>query len=555
MHRGPIRWWGSRRGLAPWFAVLQVTNLRVDVGGVTLIDGVSFTVRAGEKVGLVGRNGAGKTSMLKVIGGANDAAGGSVRFDGGLGYLPQDPRLDMVPDDVTALRHVLSGRGFDEALERIDKLQVAMEADPSTRNIERYTRALERFRMDGGYSAESEVRRLAAGIGLADDKLDLPLGALSGGQRRRVEVVRILFAGSDVLLLDEPTNHLDADAKLWMLDFLASYRGALIVISHDLDLLDDAITRVIHLDRGGDTATGVMHEYKGTYSQYLKAREADEVRLAKEIAQQAKEIERLQTIVDRFGAKATKAAMAHSIEKRIDRLKESAPQSVQARKVLKLRLPEPPHCARTVLEASDLAVSYPGLDVFEDVTFDAGRGDRVLVMGLNGAGKTSLLRVLAGVTEPLFGTVKWGMGVSVGYYAQEHEGIRSGASLVEHMREASGRMGDGELRGLLGMFGLVGDKVWQDASTLSGGEKTKLALAQLVGGKHNVLLLDEPTNNLDPGSRTAVADSLSSWGGTLIVVSHDAEFVEALDPDRALLMPDGSVDHWHDSFLELVTLA
>jgi ATPase subunit of ABC transporter with duplicated ATPase domains len=535
--------------------VLQVRGLRVDVGGVTLIDGVTFTVRAGEKVGLVGRNGAGKTSMLKVIGGANEAARGSVSYDGGLGYLPQDPRLDMVPDDVTALHHVLSGRGFDEALDRIDKLQVAMEADPTERAIDRYTRALERFRMDGGYSADSEVRRLAAGIGLADEKLDLPLGALSGGQRRRVEVVRILFAGSDVLLLDEPTNHLDADAKLWMLDFLRSYRGALIVISHDLDLLDSALTRVIHLDRGADSATGEMHEYKGTYSQYVAARDADEVRLAKQVAQQAKEIERLQTIVDRFGAKATKASMAHSIEKRIARLQETAPQSRAARKVMKLKLPEPPHCARTVLEASQLAVSYPGLDVFEDVSFDAGRGDRVLVMGLNGAGKTSLLRVLAGITEPVIGTFRWGMGVSVGYYAQEHEGIRSGATLVDHMREAAPALGEGEHRALLGMFGLVGEKVFQDASTLSGGEKTKLALAQLVGGKHNVLLLDEPTNNLDPGSRTAVADSLSSWGGTLIVVSHDAEFVEALQPDRALLMPDGDVDHWHDDFLELVTLA
>jgi ATPase subunit of ABC transporter with duplicated ATPase domains len=430
-----------------------------------------------------------------------------------------------------------------------------MEADPSDRAIERYTRAIERFRMDGGYSAESEVRRLAAGIGLADDKLDLPLGALSGGQRRRVEVVRILFAGSDVLLLDEPTNHLDADAKAWMLDFLRGYRGALIVISHDLDLLDEAITRVIHLDRHGDETTGTMHEYKGTYSQYVAGREADEVRLAKQIAMQAKEIDRMQNIIDRFGAKATKASMAHSLEKRIDRLKATGPESTVARKVLKLRLPEPPHCGRTVLEAQDLAVSYPGLDVFEDVTFDLGRGDRILVMGLNGAGKTSLLRVLAGITEPVIGSFEWGMDVSVGYYAQEHEGIRSGANLVDHMREATGGMGDGELRALLGMFGLVGDKVFQDASTLSGGEKTKLALAQLVGGKHNVLLLDEPTNNLDPGSRTAVADSLSSWGGTLIVVSHDAEFVEALAPDRALLMPEGKVDHWHDDFLELVALA
>ena len=535
--------------------MLQVRDLKVDVGGVTLIDGVSFTVRAGEKVGLVGRNGAGKTSMLKVVGGATKAAGGSVNYQGGLGYLPQDPRLDNVPGDLTALNHVLSGRGFDEALERIAKLQAAMEADPTERAIDRYTRALERFRIDGGYSAESEVRRLAAGIGLADDKLDLPLGALSGGQRRRVEVVRILFAGSDVLLLDEPTNHLDADAKVWMLDFLASYRGALVVISHDRDLLDESITRVIHLDRGADTATGTMFEYKGTYSQYVAGREADEVRLAKQIAQQAKEIDRLQNIVDRFGAKATKASMAHSLEKRITRLKEHAPESSTARKALKLRLPEPPHAPRTVVEVADLAVSYPGLDVFEDVTFDAGRGDRMLIMGLNGAGKTSLLRVLAGITEPVIGTVTWGKGISAGYYAQEHEGIRAGLDLVAHMREGAPNLGDGELRGLLGMFGLVGDKVFQDASTLSGGEKTKLALTQLVGGRHNVLLLDEPTNNLDPGSRTAVAEALSSWTGTLIVVSHDAEFVEALQPDRALLMPDGQVDHWHDDLLELVTLA
>lgn len=535
--------------------MLSVTGLKVEVGGVVLNENVTFTVRPGEKVGLVGRNGAGKTSMLKIIGGAADAAAGSVRHEGGLGYLPQDPRLDLVPEDMTALQHVLSGRGFDEALERISKLQAAMEADPTTRNIDRYTRALERFRMDGGYSAESEVRRLAAGIGLADEALDLPLGALSGGQRRRVEVVRILFAGSDVLLLDEPTNHLDADAKIWMLQFLEDYRGALIVISHDLDLLDESITRVIHLDRGGDLSTGTVVEYKGTYSQYLAGREADEAREAKMIAQQAREIERLQRIVDRFGAKATKASMAKSIEKRIDRLKTTAPDSPTARKVLDLRLPEPPHCGRTVVTATDLAVSYPGLDVFEDVSFNAGRGERIMIMGLNGAGKTSLLRVLAGITEPLLGEVEWGMGVSFGYYAQEHEGIRSGVDLVQHMREATGGLGDGRLRSILGMFGLVGDKVFQDASTLSGGEKTKLALAQLVGGRHNVLLLDEPTNNLDPGSRTSVASALGGWGGTLIVVSHDAEFVEALEPDRAIMMPEGTVDHWHDELLELVTLA
>ena len=201
-----------------------------------------------------------------MLGGAAQPQRGVVHVKGGLGYLPQDPRLDGVPDDVTALNHVLSGRGFDEALDRMEKLRLRIEEDPSERNVERFSRAEERFRMDGGYAADSEVRRLAAGIGLADDRLELPARRARGGQRRRVELVRILFAGSDVLMLDEPTNHLDADAKTWMLDYIRSYQGALLVISHDLDLLDEAITRVLHLDRGGEGATGTMVEYKGTYS-------------------------------------------------------------------------------------------------------------------------------------------------------------------------------------------------------------------------------------------------------------------------------------------------
>ncbi len=229
--------------------MLLARDVRTEAGGTTLLDGVSFSVAPGDKVGIVGRNGAGKTTLLKVLAGAEPAAGGAVTVKGGLGYLPQDPRLDGVPDDLTALSHVLSGRGFDDAMMRIEKLRLRIEEDPSPRNIDRFARAEERFRIDGGYSAESEVRRLADGLGLGADRVDQPLGVLSGGERRRVELTRILFAGSDVLLLDEPTNHLDTDAKDWMLNFLRGYRGALLVISHDLDLLDEAITRVIHLDR------------------------------------------------------------------------------------------------------------------------------------------------------------------------------------------------------------------------------------------------------------------------------------------------------------------
>ena len=375
--------------------VLTVRDLRVDVGGVVLLDGVTFTVRGGDKVGLVGRNGAGKTTMLKILGDEAPPAHGQVRRDGGVGYLPQDPRLDDTAAARTGLEHVLSGRGLDEAVVRMEKLRVAMEEDPSERAVARYSRAEERFRLDGGYQADSDVRRLAAGLGLTDDRLDLPVSALSGGERRRVELARILFAGSDLLLLDEPTNHLDSDAKEWLLDYMRRYRGGLLVISHDLDLLDEAITRVIHLDRAGHDDTGTMYEYRGTYSQYVKQRAADEERRRKEAAGRAKEVDRLQGVVDRFGAKATKATMAHSIEKRIARIEAQGTEGPRQARTARVRFPDPPHAGRTVLEVEDLSVTYGANHVFADVEFSMGRGERMLVMGFNGAGKTSLLRIVA----------------------------------------------------------------------------------------------------------------------------------------------------------------
>ena len=535
--------------------MLTVRDLRVDVGGVVLLDGVTFTVRAGDKVGLVGRNGAGKTTMLKILGSSEPPAHGQVRREGGVGYLPQDPRLDDTAAARTGLEHVLSGRGFDEAVVRMEKLRVAMEEDPSPRAVDRYSRAEERFRLEGGYQADSDVRRLASGLGLADDRLDLPVAALSGGERRRVELARILFAGSDLLLLDEPTNHLDSDAKEWLLEYMRRYRGGLLVISHDLDLLDEAITRVIHLDRGGHDDTGTMYEYKGTYSKYLSQREADEERRRKEAAGRAKEVERLQGVVDRFGAKATKATMAHSIEKRIARIEAEGTEGPRQARQARVRFPDPPRAGRTVLEAEDLSVTYGDNHVFADVSFSMGRGERMLVMGFNGAGKTSLLRTVASVQEPTTGRVGLGLDVVAGYYAQEHEGLDPHRTLLDQLRDAATGQSESELRALLGMFGLTGDKVFQEAGTLSGGEKTKLALTQLVAGRHNLLLLDEPTNNLDPGSREAVAESLAEWPGSIVLVSHDPDFVRALRPDRVLLMPDGDVDHWSDDMLDMVALA
>ena len=538
--------------------MLQAQALSVEVGGRLVVDTASFTVMPRDKMGIVGRNGAGKTSLFRVLGGAAEPAAGKVVRKGGFGYLPQDPKIDGSQEHRTAVHHILSGRGVDAEIERIEKLRTAMEESPSDENVARYSRAEERFRLAGGYSADSEARSLAAGLGIGEDRVELPIGVLSGGERRRVELARILFAGSDVLCLDEPTNHLDVDAKTWLMGFLRQYRGALLVISHDLDLLDEAITRVLHLDRPTESATGHIVEYKGTYSQYLSARAEDERRLSKQAAEQEREIARMQRFVDRFGAKATKATQAHSIEKRIARLQAEKVDVPRHTKQINVRFPDPPPCGETVIEASGLCKAYGGPPVFEDVGFDLGRGERLLVLGLNGAGKTSLLRILAGETEADLGHFDFGYQVQPGYYAQEHDNLDVHRSLLDNIRAdmpPEVNLTETELRGLLGMFGLSGEKVFQDAGTLSGGEKTKLALAMLMVGRNNLLLLDEPTNNLDPPSRHAVADALTGWRGSIIFVSHDTEFVTELAPTKVLLMPDGDVDYFNDEWLELVSLA
>jgi ATPase subunit of ABC transporter with duplicated ATPase domains len=534
--------------------VLIARDLVIEVGGKTIVKDATIQVRPGDKVGLVGRNGAGKTTLLRVLGGVAPPRAGRVSRPAATGYLSQDPRSDTVPDDVNCLAHVLSGRGLDRMQNEMEKTRLSLDEDPSPANVERFARAEERFEAAGGYAAESEVRRLAAGVRLRDDRLDLTLGALSGGERRRLELVRILFSGSELLLLDEPTNHLDPDARSWLLELLRSYRGALLVVSHDLDLLDEAITRVVHVDRESEEGTGALIEYKGTYSQYLAAREGDEQRLVKRAAHQQAEIKRLSTLANTMrGQTVKRARVAHTLDRRVERLAAEQVTAPKKRRKLNLRFPAPPGCGRTVLTATDLWKSFGTLDVFAEISFDVGRGERLLVTGRNGAGKTTLLKVLSGRLEPELGEVSLGTRVSLGYYAQEHEGIRPGASLVEHMHEASGPNG-ADPRALLGMFGLSGPKAFQDAATLSGGEKTKLALAQLVAGRHNVLLLDEPTNNLDPMSRTSTGQALASWPGTMIVVSHDVDFVRALDPDRALFMPDGVLDYFSDEMLDLVAL-
>jgi ATPase subunit of ABC transporter with duplicated ATPase domains len=527
---------------------LEARNVAVEAGGRTLLEHLSFVAAAGDKIGVVGRNGAGKTTLLGALGGEAPPAVGTVRRHGAVGYLHQDPRFAVAEIDHVGIEHILAARGLVDIAERMEKARLALEESHSDANLERFANLQERYSNLGGYEADAEIATIADGLGLPEDRLLLPVRALSGGERRRLELARILFGGSDLLLLDEPTNHLDAAGRDWLMRFLGSYRGALVVVSHDLQLLDASITRILHLDRDG------VVQYKGTYSQYREARRQDEIRLTALAGRQDQEIRRLKALADSMrGQTEKRARKAKTLDSRRERLERQKVNAPKKEKRVRYRFPEPPHCGRVVMEARGLAKSYGGPPVFESVDMDVGRGDRLLVMGLNGAGKTSLLRILADRSAPDSGSFRLGTGVEVGYYAQEHEEIRDGVTVFAHMREAS-TADDVTLRSLLGMFGLSGDMAFQDAGTLSGGEKTKLALAQLVAGRQNLLLLDEPTNNLDPPSRTAVAQALGAWPGTMVLVSHDPEFVEALRPGGVLFMPDGANEAWDDDLIDLIEL-
>ncbi|MER5392792.1 ABC-F family ATP-binding cassette domain-containing protein, partial [Saccharopolyspora sp. NPDC002686] len=479
-----------------------------------------------------------------------------------LGYLPQDPREGDLT--VSAKDRVLSARGLDQLLRDMEKAQTAMAelADDRQRDkaIARYGRLEERFGARGGYAAESEAGRICSNLGLPDRVLEQPLSTLSGGQRRRVELARILFAASEAgpggrsastLLLDEPTNHLDADSINWLRDFLKAHDGGLVVISHDVDLLAAVVNKVWFLD----AIRGEADVYNMDWARYQDARAADEKRRRRERANAEKKASTLMAQADKMRAKATKAVAAQNMARRAEKLLAEAETEQAQEKVAKIRFPDPASCGRTPLTADGLSKSYGSLEIFSGVDLAVDRGSRVVVLGLNGAGKTTLLRLLGGVEKPDSGAVVPGHGLRIGYFAQEHETLDHNASVWENIRSAAPDAPEQQLRTLLGAFLFQGEQLQQPAGTLSGGEKTRLALAGLVSSAANVLLLDEPTNNLDPASREQVLDALRSFTGAVVLVTHDPGAVQALEPERVILLPDGTEDHWSEDYLDLVQLA
>ncbi|MDT4922396.1 MAG: hypothetical protein QOG01_109 [Pseudonocardiales bacterium] len=539
--------------------MITATELELRAGARILLEPTTVRVQPGDRIGLVGRNGAGKTTTLRVFAGESLPHTGRLDVTGPVGYLPQDPRTGDLA--VLARDRVLSARGLDTLVTDIAKAQVQLAETPHDEALlRRYGSLEERFTSLGGYAAESEAARICANLGLPDRVLAQPLSTLSGGQRRRVELARILFADSGAepttLLLDEPTNHLDADSIVWLRDFLRQHTGGLVLISHDVGLLDSVVNKVWYLDAN----RAAVDVYNVGWKTYLQQRESDERRRHRERANAERKIESLRGQADKMRAKATKARAAHQMDRRAAALAAGLAEVRVHDKVARLRFPAPASCGRTPLTAEGLSKSYGSLEVFTDVDLAVDRGARVVVLGLNGAGKTTLLRLLSGIEAADTGEVVPGHGLRLGYYAQEHETLDHDRTVLENMRTSASAVGrsdlsDTELRKILGAFLFSGDDVDKPAGVLSGGEKTRLALAMLVTSAANVLLLDEPTNNLDPVSRGQVLDALRTFAGAIVLVTHDEGAVEALSPEKVILLPDGIEDQWSEDLADLIALA
>ncbi|MGH7961350.1 MAG: ribosomal protection-like ABC-F family protein, partial [Candidatus Binatia bacterium] len=530
--------------------MLQLINLSVSFGGQELFRGLDWHLRKGDRVGLVGPNGAGKTTLFRLITGQLEPDAGTLQRGRAvtIGYLPQEgievagqslvaevrsalPQLTDIQDELTAIHTALEQNG--QGGEEHDEL------------LARYGDLQHRFEELGGFRADAEVAKVLTGLGFRDEQFERRTETFSGGWQMRIALAKLLLQQPDMLLLDEPTNHLDLDSLLWLEGYLRTYAGSVVIISHDREFLDRVVTRIAALHRC------TLTEYAGNYSAFERQFERTLDAYRKAYEEQQEEIARIQRFINTFRYNARKASQVQSRVKQLDKLERlEAPQDLP--KGVRFHFPSASRSGRVVLELQRVGKCYGALQVFRNLDLIIERGERIALVGMNGAGKSTLSRILAGVEEPTEGERRLGYQVVLDYYAQQQAEKLQGSNTVYEEIAAGARLEVvPALRTLLGAFLFSGDTIHKRVAVLSGGEKSRLALAKMLLQPSNLLILDEPTNHLDIRTKDVLKEALRQFGGTFVIVSHDRYLLKGL-ATKVLELHDGQLIAYPGTFEEFL---
>ncbi|MCT4699115.1 ABC-F family ATP-binding cassette domain-containing protein [Tenacibaculum haliotis] len=531
--------------------MLNVHNLSVSFMGSDLFSGITFKLNKGDRIGLIGKNGAGKSTLLKVLSKDIETSGGTMAFDKDIrmGFLRQD--IDFV-EGRTILEEAY--QAFEEIKEielKLDDInnQLATrtdyESEAYSQLIIDLTDLTERYELLGGYNYQGDTEKILQGLGFQREDFDKLTNTFSGGWRMRIELAKLLLQDNDILLLDEPTNHLDIESIIWLENFLKSYSGAIVLVSHDKMFLDNVTNRTIEI------SLGQIYDYKKPYSEFLVLRAEIKEKQLQAQKNQEKEIKQKQHLINKFKAKASKASMAQSLMKQLDKV-ELIEVDGDDNAAMNVRFNISKEPGKIIVEADGLSKSYGDKHVLEDVDLMIERNSKIAFVGQNGQGKSTLAKMMVGEI-PFTGNLKLGHNVEIGYFAQnQSEELPPEKTVLEIMEDAASDTNRMRVRDMLGSFLFGGDAVDKKAKVLSGGERNRLALCKLLLSPFNVLIMDEPTNHLDIASKTVLKTALKNFDGTLIVVSHDRDFLQGLTStvygfkDRVIKEYLGDIDYFLD---------